>query len=108
MNIGYAKPNGQASTRVYVGQLEHLQGEHALVSDNPPYGVVAQFDKITTGLAFGWWAFRGGEFASVEDYEATVKRLEERSGYSRKVAICKACEKLCTLTKKEAPTPRYI
>lgn len=99
---------GPTVHKVYVGPLEYLRGEKAFVADNSPHGAIAQFDKITTGLAFGWWAFRSGEFANIEEYEALVDRLHKRSGYSLKVAKAKACEKLCSLDRKEAPTPRYV
>lgn len=109
--IGTATVNanlGPTVHKVYVGPLEYLRGEKAFVADNPPHGVIAQFDTTHTGLAFGWWAFRSGEFVMPEEYEALVDRLHKRSGYSLKIAKAKACEKLCTLGKREVPTPRYV
>lgn len=95
----------QVVQKVYVGQLEHLQGKTALVSPNAPHGVIAQFDDIQTGLAFGWWAFQEREFVSPDSYRSMLDRFN-KAGYSKKAAKEKAVKELCGTISN--PTPRYV
>jgi len=47
---------------VYIGEQTQLKGCGALVMHDGGDDVTAQFDAVTTGLAYGWWPFKAAEF----------------------------------------------